>query len=119
MKKIILICCLVLLISTGCSRTASEINLKNKNEIMSFCKKNYGKAIYVSESSNDNDDKIFKLKDAKYDFEYSCISEIYEVNFDGTTGLYAERTTCSFENEYKEYILDKVKEETDFGNSIV
>ncbi len=90
----------------GCST-----KLKTESQAVHYAEMRYGSCTAVSTQKNSDDKVVYKMKDNDYWFEYEVISEISEINIDGSSFGKYEYTSDTFIECFRDYIFEDAKDQ--------
>lgn len=106
----------------SCAKSAEDVELADKDTIISYAKREFGEAEYVSKKTEKNS-ITYTLKDVEAGFEYEIKSYAAPIGMDGSVFLYQEDRASTFRETYQNYIFSKLdsflkEKENNFGCDI-
>lgn len=104
---VILISFIPLVALSGCAKSPEDVKLADKDTIIRYAKREFGKAEYVSEEAGE-ESITYTLKDTEAGFEYKIKSYITSAIADGSVLWYQEHRVSTFQTTYQHYILSKL-----------
>lgn len=110
-KLFVIICLTLLLVITGCSRSAADVKLLNEKQVTRLAKTYFGKATYNGIIESDSDKIVYSFKDDTYGFEYVITSYKKSISVDGSNFGYTAKTSSNFGNMYYDYIIDSLSDD--------
>jgi len=118
-KKSILILFLIGILSFilyGCASSPDNVNLKSQKQADKYVRKNFGNAEYKSVIKGNKSIKYI-FSDKTFGFDFYVESSVSEINIDGSTFGYTEKTVSNFKDEYykcfikqSEYLIKELED---------